>query len=308
MHCPRFAKLKRKMNIGQIFFTDSGTLLSGWRVAFFLCLFVFLYLFLGAIAFFAFPSLFRPGEGPVPLMLLVNATVMFIAAFAAGWISARSLEKLTAASLGLELKLRSPLLLTLGIVAGGLTVSVAAWLAWFLAGTEFIFSNFSSGQIIRSLAVSGVIFLIAATAEELVFRGYIFQTLIRADQTIIAFIFTSILFAVVHQGNPGANIVGWANTFLAGIWFGVAYLKTKELWFVSGMHFAWNWLQGSLYGIEVSGLTQIAPHPILKEIETGPAWIGGGGYGLEGGIVTTIALIISTIAIWFLPNRSEPRA
>ncbi len=291
------------MNIAQIFFDESKMLRSGWRATFFLCLFVFLFLFLGAIAFFAFPSLFRPGEGSVPLKLLVNASAMFVAALAAGWIAARFLEQLSLNSLGLVLKGRWPLNLAMGILIGGITVSIAAGMAWLLAGTEFVWSNFSSDQIIRSLAVSGVIFLIAATAEELVFRGYIFQTLIRADQTIIAFIFTSILFAMVHQGNPGANIVGWANTFLAGIWFGVACLKSRDLWFVSGMHFAWNWLQGSLYGIEVSGLTQIAPHPILKEIETGPAWIGGGTYGLEGGIVTTIALIISTIAIWFLPNK-----
>ena len=291
------------MNITQLFFDERNKLRSGWRVAFFLCLFVFLFLFLGAIAFFAFPSLFRPGDRSVPLMLLVNASAMFLAALVAGLVSVKFLEKLSAASLGLELKLRSPLLLIFGIIAGAVTVSIAAAFAWLLAGTEFVWSNFSSPEILRSLAMSGIIFLIAATAEELVFRGYIFQTLVRADQTITAFILTSFLFAMVHQGNPGANLLGWANTFLAGIWFGVAYLKTKELWFVSGMHFAWNWLQGSLYGIEVSGLTQIAPHPILKEIETGPAWIGGGTYGLEGGIVTTIALIISTIAIWFLPNK-----
>ncbi|QYO67255.1 CPBP family intramembrane glutamic endopeptidase [Leptolyngbya sp. 7M] len=140
----------------------------------------------------------------------------------------------------------------------------------------------------------------AAAAEELVFRGYIFQTLIRSNHTVVAFLLTSTLFAMVHQGNPGANIIGWANTFLAGIWFGIAYLKTKELWFVSGIHFAWNWLQGSLYGIEVSGLTDISPHPVFKEIETGPAWIGGGSYGLEGGIVTTISILISIIAIRYL--------
>lgn len=293
------------MNITQLFFDEDKILRSGWRVAFFLCLFVFLYLFLGAIAFFAFPSLFRPSEGSVPLKLLVNASAMFIAALAAGWIAAKFLERLSLNSLGLALKGRWPLNLALGTLIGGMTVSLAAGLAWLLAGTEFVWSNFSTDQIIRSLAISGIIFLIAATAEELVFRGYIFQTLVRADQTAIAILLTSILFAMVHQGNPGANILGWANTFLAGIWFGVAYLKTKELWFVSGMHFAWNWLQGSLYGIEVSGLTDIAPHPILKEIESGPAWIGGGNYGLEGGIVTTFAIILSTAVIYLLPIKAS---
>lgn len=289
------------MIINQIFFDDDNVIRSGWRVAFCICLFVFLFLLLGAIAFVLFPSLYRASESSVSLLLLVNAAVMFIAAFIAGSVSAKLLEKLSAVSLGLDLSLNAVRLLIAGILAGTVTITIAAGFAWLLAGTEFVWSNFSSGDILRSLAISGVIFLIAATAEELVFRGYIFQTLVRADRTIVALLLTSVLFAVVHQGNPSANLLGWVNTFLAGIWFGVAYLKTNELWFVSGMHFAWNWLQGSLYGIEVSGLTQIAPHPILKEIETGPTWIGGGNYGLEGGIVTTIAIVISTVAIYFAP-------
>lgn len=289
--------------IRQIFFDETNILRSGWRVFFFLFLFIFLMVFLSSAAMIFLPSLMAPDPGYAMASLLLNAAIMFVSAFTAGYVCVRNLEGLSAGSLGLTFKGRWPFYLLFGIIVGAATVSLAAGLAYILAGTEFVFSNFASSEILRSLALSGFIFLIAAAAEELVFRGYIFQTLVRSNHTVAAFLLTSTLFAMVHQGNPGANIIGWANTFLAGIWFGIAYLKTKELWFVSGIHFAWNWLQGSLYGIEVSGLTEISPHPVLKELETGPAWIGGGSYGLEGGIVTTISILISIIAINYLTSE-----
>ena len=63
----------------------------------------------------------------------------------------------------------------------------------------------------------------------------------------------------------------------------------------------WNWMQGSFFGIEVSGLTDITKNPLLREIDTGPTWLTGTTYGIEGGIVCTIALIVSILVIQFLP-------
>ena len=96
--------------------------------------------------------------------------------------------------------------------------------------------------------------------------------------------------------------VNQINTILAGIWFGVAYLKTRDLWFVWGMHLMWNWMQGAFFGIEVSGMTNLVTTPLLREIDSGPAWLTGDSYGVEGGIVTTIAIVVSTVVIYFLPG------
>jgi uncharacterized protein len=105
---------------------------------------------------------------------------------------------------------------------------------------------------------------------------------------------------VVHLGNPNANWISTLNTGLAGIWFGIAYLKTRDLWFVTGLHVMWNWVQGAIFGIEVSGLTELIAAPLMKEVDLGPTWLAGGSYGLEGGIVTTIAIVISIAAIQLL--------
>ena len=61
-------------------------------------------------------------------------------------------------------------------------------------------------------------------------------------------------------------------------------------------------MQGAFFGIEVSGLTNLVSAPLLKEIDGGPVWLTGETYGVEGGIVTTIAITVSTLAICFVPG------
>src|SRR4030095_4939741 len=119
----------------------------------------------------------------------------------------------------------------------------------------------------------------------------------------LAIVITSIFFGAVHIRNPDAGVISTVNTILAGVWFGVAYLKTRDLWFVWGLHLMWNWMQGAFFGIEVSGITDLVSTPLLKEIDSGPVWLTGSTYGVEGGIVTTIAILVSIVSIYFLPIK-----
>ena len=119
--------------------------------------------------------------------------------------------------------------------------------------------------------------------------------------TTVVVILTSAFFALAHYGNPGATAFSVINTGLAGIWLGVAYLKTRNLWFPFGVHLMWNWMQGAFFGIEVSGLQNLITAPFLREIDSGPVWLTGENYGIEGGVACTIALLLSTTLIWFAP-------
>ncbi len=94
---------------------------------------------------------------------------------------------------------------------------------------------------------------------------------------------------------------------LAGVWFGIAYLRTRDLWFPFGIHVLWNWTQGSVFGIEVSGLTKLSPAPIFNEVDRGPAWLTGEHYGIEGSLACTIAILISIALIHFLPGISPDK-
>ena len=92
------------------------------------------------------------------------------------------------------------------------------------------------------------------------------------------------------------------------MWFSVAYLRFRDLWFVTGMHCAWNWVQGSVFGIEVSGMREITEHTLLREIDTGPTWLTGETYGIEGGIAATIAILLSTTLIVFVKQNVDSDA
>jgi hypothetical protein len=131
------------------------------------------------------------------------------------------------------------------------------------------------------------------------------QTLDRSGFAWLAILLTSLFFGLVHAGNPSSTLFSTVNTILAGVWFSIAYLKTRDLWFVTGLHMMWNWTQGSIFGIEVSGLTNLASVSLLKEIDSGPTWLTGQTYGIEGGIACTIALIVSTITILAVPKMKS---
>ena len=167
--------------------------------------------------------------------------------------------------------------------AGGLRFSVS--------GTEMFL------QVGQTLFSSALLFVVAGLAEEAMFRGYPLQTLSRARLALLGVFLTSVPFAAVHLWNPNAGPRAFANTALAGIWLAVAYLRTRSLWFPLGIHWAWNWALGSLFGLPVSGL-KIVSNPVLQGKDLGPAWLTGGNYGIEGGVACTVALLLSISFIW----------
>lgn len=151
--------------------------------------------------------------------------------------------------------------------------------------------------VARALLSTAVLFIVAALAEEAAFRGYPLQTLTRARLLWFGVLLTSVPFAIIHWHNPGATIFSTLNTALAGVWLAAAYLKTRSLWFPLGVHWAWNWVQGSIFGLAVSGLN-LSSHSVLRAVDQGPPWLTGGSYGIEGGAACTIALLVSTVFIW----------
>jgi hypothetical protein len=189
--------------------------------------------------------------------------------------------------------------LGLGSVLGTATLFLAALLTTVTRGVHFRFDPAGPRMIGQTLAVSFLIFVFAAAAEEMVFRGYPLQTLTRARLAWLGVFLTSVPFAAVHLNNPHA-VPGFTfvNTALAGVWLAVAYLRTRSLWLPLALHWSWNWAQASLLGFPVSGIERIAPAPVLQAINIGPDWLTGGAYGIEGGAACTVALLVSTMIIW----------
>ena len=290
------------MTIRTIFFDSAGRLRSGWRFAIFITLLAITATFVGGVGVFVLKSLSVPLEPESANFLIANAVLMLGPVLLIGWLCGKYLEGVPFRALGAAFTKGWFRNLAVGIVVGAATVSFAVLIAFVFGGLRFEPNPVDTSAMIRSLNVSFVIFAVAAAFEEALFRGYILQTFARSGLAAMAIALTAIFFGAVHLGNPSAGAISTVNTILAGVWFGIAYLKTRDLWFVWGLHLMWNWMQGAFFGIEVSGLSSVVSTPLLREIDSGPVWLTGESYGVEGGIVATVALLVSTVAIYFMPG------
>ncbi len=291
------------MDVQQIFINDNGRLRSGWRVLIFILVYIALLFLLSTVVRVGYAVGLRiaPGHSLGAFVEdFIFRLILLASALLAGYLCNRWLEGLPWRALGLTLHARWWRDLIIGSLIGVASLALATAIATAAGGLRFTASPRTMLlPVVQTLGMSALLFVFAALAEEALFRGYPLQTLTRARLAWLAILLTSVPFAAVHLRNP--NVVKgftFINTALAGVWLAVAYLRTRSLWLPLGVHWAWNWALGSLFGLPVSGITTIAPNPLLHGTDLGPAWLTGGSYGIEGGLACTIALVASTIFIW----------
>jgi len=283
------------MQIREVFLNEAGRLRSGFRLTiFFAALFALLILFEGSRpAIHAVAQQANSGLAP-HIDQLVYRTGLLVAALLTGWACNFWLEGLPWRALGLTIHQHWSRDLVVGFALGSVSILLATLIGIAGKGLHLsIGARFAWLPVVRALVGTAVIFFFAALAEEATFRGYPLQTLTRAKLVSLAIVLTSVTFALLHLNNPGVTIVSTANTALAGIWFAVAYLRTRSLWFPLGLHWSWNLVQGPVLGLAVSGQS-LSSHTLLRATDLGPAWLTGGPYGIEGGLACTIALLLST--------------
>ncbi len=137
--------------------------------------------------------------------------------------------------------------------------------------------------------------LAGAAGEEILFRGFGFQVLLRAFRPVSVLLPIGALFGIMHGANPHASAFGIFNTVGFGAVFGYAFFRSHDIWFPLGLHFGWN-LTLLLFGANISGITmRITPYEIAWN---GAALWSGGEYGPEASLLTTMALILLTLAVW----------
>jgi uncharacterized protein len=179
------------------------------------------------------------------------------------------------------------------IVAAALPMLTVGYLRW--SALEFD---------VRGWATMAALFLLAATAEELLFRGYGFQRLVESVGAVPSLLLLSLCFGAAHYGNPNHTGPGLANTALVGLVFGAAFLRTGRLWLPIGWHWGWNLTEASL-GFPVSGI-RIEGMPVLAVVSGRPL-LTGAAYGPEGSLPVTLVLLVSLILVLRL-KQSEAAA
>ena len=142
-----------------------------------------------------------------------------------------------------------------------------------------------------------VFFLVIAVGEEIIFRGIIFRMIAERWNVAAALIVSSLLFGVMHIFNPDASI--WSSIAIAieaGLLLGAAYSFSGNLWLPIGIHWTWNFMEGNIFGFDVSGSPE--SYRLLTPSISGPDILTGGGFGPEASI---IALVLGgSLSFWFI--------
>jgi membrane protease YdiL (CAAX protease family) len=182
--------------------------------------------------------------------------------------------------------------LGLGLVGGTIIFSIAV----LIAGLLGVYRIVGIGSLNGLLAALIVPTIGAAVTEEIVFRGILFRWLEQFGGSWLALLLTSAFFGASHLHNPNASMIAAVGiAFEAGVMLGAAYMLTRSLWLPMGLHAAWNFTQGEIYDIPVSGTPA---HGIVDAQLSGDPLLTGNGFGLEASL---IAIVVATVfGLWLL--------
>ena len=188
-----------------------------------------------------------------------------------------------------------------GIALGFLLITVQVVFLAAIGAYNATFAGFSMG-LLKIVSIS----LVAAVVEELFMRGILFRILEEGLGSWLAIALSSLIFGLAHISNPGASVLGGLTIALeAGLLLALAYMYTRRLWLVIGLHFSWNATLGGIYGLTVSG---VEAEGLLRAGLEGPDWVTGGAFGLEAGLTALVAtLILSAALLWRLQRRGAFR-
>lgn len=217
------------------------------------------------------------------------------------WLWARFYEKRSFASLGFE---ASGVLFKYlrGFVIGVVIFSGSVGL---LAAFGFVELEQGDSSMQGMAALGGVLvvllgWLVQGAAEELIARGWMMPVLGARYKPWIGIIVSSLFFAVLHGLNPNLSIIAMLNLALFGFFAAFYALREGSLWGICALHSAWNWVQGNIFGLQVSG-SDFGGGSLLNLASTGPDWFTGGAFGPEGGLAVTIFLLIGVAVIFAWP-------
>ena len=184
-----------------------------------------------------------------------------------------------------------------GLVGGAGSASLALCPA-LLAGAARLAPAPQNDASLPGFAFITILLVFGAAGEEMLFRGYGFQVLLRAFGPWTTILPVAAVFAALHGRNPGVTPLALANTAGFGILFGYAFLRSHDLWLPIGLHFGWNFTL-PLFGVNVSGFTMRLTNYSIQW-RAGMLW-SGGDYGPEASVLTSIALVALGVFLWKAP-------
>jgi membrane protease YdiL (CAAX protease family) len=236
---------------------------------------------------------FSVGQQTVPVRLAAAAISIVLYALSQAAF-ARLVERRPAHELGLR---GAGVEAIFGAVIGVALLATTVF-ALVLSGHYRLSLGRSAMPLLTGLATFGP----AALFEELLLRAVFFKITEEALGSRLALLLSAAVFGAMHLGNPNATwVAGLAIALEAGVLLAIAFMVTRRIWLAWGVHLGWNYAQGALFGIRVSGH---APAPaFLDAVPTGPAWLTGGDFGVEASPVAVVVCLVASVLLWRVAAR-----
>lgn len=253
------------------------------------------------------------GSGPIQwvesswLIMVITPLATFLGIVSATFITGRWIDRRKFAKFGLSFSKDWWVDFAFGLCLGaGLMglIFFVGWLTGSLRVTGFFVVYQQDTGFILGFILALAFFVFVGIYEELLSRGYHLINLAEGFNhrlveerwaLLLAYAVSSLVFGILHLGNPNATWVSALNISLAGIFLGMGMVLTGSLAIPIGLHITWNFFQGNVFGFAVSGIRTGAT--LIATEATGPGWITGGGFGPEAGLLGLGAMIIGSVLI-----------
>lgn len=212
------------------------------------------------------------------------------------------IEKRKLSTVGLTRKKSvSEYLIGLGI--GLLMFVLVIGLNFLFGSAEFVGLTFQPGMI-PILLITLIGYGVQGASEEILCRGYFCVSAARYMPLWVGVMLNSVAFACLHLSNPGISPLAMVNLFLFGVFMSVYMIRRGNLWGACAIHSIWNFAQGNIFGLRVSGMNVQSSVLSIQQTEAGSLW-NGGSFGPEGGLCVTFVLVAGILILWlFCKNKN----
>jgi membrane protease YdiL (CAAX protease family) len=256
----------------------------------------------GMYAFLCFVGLaFIPGLLDPLGYFIAAALGTFAASAIANAVTVRIFERATITAIGLDWHSGAGRNLVVGLLGGVGSAGTVLALPLLFGMAELKPTPDQPGSFGSILFVMGLL-IFGAIGEEMLFRGYGFQVLVAKMGPFATILPISVLFGFAHASNQNVSPLAIINTIGFGVVFGVAFLRSGDLWLPIGLHYGWN-VTLPLFGVNLSGFT-MGVTGYAMHWKVGDLW-SGGAYGPEASILTCGIVIALMYYLWKAPIISR---
>lgn len=247
------------------------------------------------------PKLYTYQPVLIGLYMIVSTSVLILLVYlSVKWIEGRGLT-----SLGLIFDRRTLKSYGKGALVGAIMLVVVVAIVALGGGLSFQVRGIAASQIFP-FCLMGIAWMIQGASEEILVRGYLLTRIGVRRGFAMGIIVSSLIFGILHAFNSGSSVIAILNISLTGVFLALYTLREGNLWVVCGWHTAWNFVQGNLLGLSVSGNPIGVTGELIKgTIESRNTLLTGGEFGIEASIANTLVMLAAIIINLFLYTSEQ---